>query len=365
MSFFGNILPFVGDSLGEFASHPLQTLGAVAGVPGYDPFFGGLFNNKPGGALLSPTGNFSSSAWQDMYNRNPGDAAALNQFSGINSVADKIAPMIAGYYAAPGIGAALGGIGNGAAGAGANVGAGLAGTGASGVGAGIGDATAGMAGAGMGTGAAGAGASNLFSAGASNAAGLGTGATWGGAAAAPVTGSGTAGLFSSGAGAGGVTGLLNGPAALGDAGLTGAVSAGGSGMGMMGGADMGSALGSAPTGLFSGSLPGGGMSGTASGALGGGMSGNVAGAAPIGSATMGAYVPNTSQMMNQAQRLMQMRNQQQQQQSSVPVPNFRQSSFGNPRPPSGPIGPSMPYASFNGGTPMNNPFGFGSAYGTL
>jgi hypothetical protein len=331
MSFLGNIFPFIGDSIGEITSHPLQAAGAALGVPGYDPFFGGLLNNKPGGALISPTGNFTSSAWQDMYNRNPGDAGALNQFSAINSVADKVAPMIAGYYAAPGIGAAMGGSGGAATGAGASA----ADVGGGGIGSGLGGA------------------------------GMGTGATWGGAAASPVVGSGTAGLMSPGAGAGGIGGLLGGPAALGDAGLTGAVSAGGSGLGLMGGADMGSALGAAPTGLFSGVLPGGGMSGTASGALGGGMSGATAGAAPMGDATMGAlnFNPNT---FSQAQRLMQMGQQQPQQQQRMPMQiPMQQARFGNQRGPSGPIGPSMPYTSFNGAAPMNNLYGIGSAYGTL
>jgi hypothetical protein len=331
MSFLGNILPFIGDSIGEITSHPWQAAGAALGVPGYDPFFGGLFNNKPGGALISPTGNFTSSAWQDMYNRNPGDAGALNQFSAINSVADKVAPMIAGYYAAPGIGAAMGGSGGAAAGAGA----GAADVGGGGIGSGLGGA------------------------------GMGTGATWGGAAASPVVGSGTAGLFGPGAGAGGMTGLFSGPAALGDAGLTGAVSAGGSGLGMMGGADMGSALGAAPTGLFSGSLPGGGMSGTASGALGGGFSGQVAGAAPIGDATMGGLSFNTGSTLNDANRLMQMSQQQQQQQRTPMQMPMQQARFGNQRAPLGQIGPSMPYTSFNGAAPMTNLYGIGSAYGTV
>jgi hypothetical protein len=99
MSWLTNIIPFAQDSIGEIGKHPWQAAGAALGVPGFDPAIGGLFNNRPGGALLSPTGNFTSSAWQDMRNNNPGDAAALNQFSGINSVADKIAPMIAGGYA--------------------------------------------------------------------------------------------------------------------------------------------------------------------------------------------------------------------------------------------------------------------------
>lgn len=363
MSFLGNIFPFVGDSINEVFSHPLQAAGAALGVPGYDPFFGGLFNNKPGGALISPTGNFTSSAWQDMYKNNPGDAGALNQFSGINSIADKVAPMIAGYYAAPGIGNLLGG---GAAGAASAAGTGAADAGSVGA--------AGLGGAGMGTaaGAADAGTTGLgLGTSGLGGMGMGTGATWGGAAVSPVVGSGTAGLFSSGAGAGGMTGLLNGSAALGDAGLSSAVGGAGSGMGMMGGVDMGSALGSAPTGLFSGVLPGGGMSGTASGALGGGLSGQVAGAAPIGQASMGGLLNgasgsvNPQQMMQQGLKtLNQSTQQQQQQQQQQRFP--QQVRFGGQRNPQEPLGPSMSYASFNGAAPMNNNFfGIGSAYGTL
>jgi hypothetical protein len=108
MSWLGNFLPFAKDSLGELKSHPWQAAGALLGVPGYDPAIGGLFNNKEGGALISPTGNFTSSAWQDMRNSNPGDAGALNQFHGMNAIADKVAPMIAAFYAAPAMGAAGG-----------------------------------------------------------------------------------------------------------------------------------------------------------------------------------------------------------------------------------------------------------------
>jgi hypothetical protein len=138
---------------------------------------------------------------------------------------------------------------------------------------------------------------------------------------------------------------------------------------MMGGADMGSALGAAPTGLFSGLAPGGGMTGSASGALGGGLSGDVAGAAPLGGATMGGFSFDGGSALNQAQRMMQMRSQMQQQQQQRPqvmaqTPNFQQS---RPMPrQAGPIGPSMSYASFNGAQPaMNNQFGFGGGYGSL
>lgn len=120
MGLFDNVFGFAKDSLGEIASHPWQAAGAALGVPGYDPFFGGLFNNKPGGALISPTGNFTSSAWQDMYNQHPGDAGALNTFNTVNSIADKVAPAVAGYFAGPALSAASGA----SAGSGAGLGAG-------------------------------------------------------------------------------------------------------------------------------------------------------------------------------------------------------------------------------------------------
>src|ERR1700743_2613132 len=90
---------FVKDSVGEIFHHPGEALGALFGVPGYDPFFGGLFN--PEHSLLSPTGNFTSSAWNDMYNANPEDSGALNLFHGVNDIADKVAPAVAGGFAAP------------------------------------------------------------------------------------------------------------------------------------------------------------------------------------------------------------------------------------------------------------------------
>lgn len=333
MSLFGNIFDFAKDSLGEFASHPLQTAGAAFGVPGYDPFFGGLFNNQPGGALLSPTGNFTSSAWQDMYRNHPGDAGGLNLFNGINSIADKVAPAIAGSFAGPALGSAMGGAGGGA-------GASAAGSGA----------------------AAADGASGIGAAGGMGGAGTAGAATWGGASAAPIAGSGTAGLFSQGAGAGGLTGLMNGPAAVGDAGLTGMVSGAGSGIGSLSGAGMGDSLGAAPTGLFSGMLPGGGMSGTGAGAMGGGISGDAAGGAPLGGSTMGGFHfgANPGSMLNQAQQMMQLGSRQPQQQMMM-MPGA-QNRFGGQRNPQMPVGPSMSYARFGapGGAPVT-PFGFGGS----
>lgn len=96
----GDIGDFLGANFGEIGHHPWQAAGAALGVPGFDPAIGGLFNNRPGGALLSPTGNFTSSAWHDMYQDNPNNAAGLDAFHRVNSIADVVAPMIAGYYGA-------------------------------------------------------------------------------------------------------------------------------------------------------------------------------------------------------------------------------------------------------------------------
>lgn len=110
---FNDVFDFVKDSVGEIFKHPGEALGAAFGIPGYDPFFGGLFNSEH--ALLSPTGNFTDSAWQDMYNDHPDDGGALSLFHGINSVADKVAPAAAGYFAAPAAGAGAFGEGAGSA----------------------------------------------------------------------------------------------------------------------------------------------------------------------------------------------------------------------------------------------------------
>ncbi|KKB61552.1 hypothetical protein WM40_22700 [Robbsia andropogonis] len=134
-------------------------------------------------------------------------------------------------------------------------------------------------------------------AGAGAAAGAGAGAADASAAGA-AAGSGTAG-------ASGLTGIFSGPAAYGDAGLTGTTTASGSGLSGALGGDLSGSLGSSPTGLFSGLLPGGGMTSTSSGALGGGLSGSVAGSSSLGGATMGGvdtglYQQLLSKALNQA-----------------------------------------------------------------
>lgn len=99
MALLDGVGDFVKATAGEIGHHPLQALGAALGVPGYDPFFGGLLNNHEGGALLSPTGNFTSSAWGEMYKDNPNATRGLDLFHRINSIADIIAPAVAGGYA--------------------------------------------------------------------------------------------------------------------------------------------------------------------------------------------------------------------------------------------------------------------------
>lgn len=173
-------------------------------------------------------------------------------------------------YAKPGdaIGLAIGSIASGGALDGALAGAGGGGAGAAGA-AGAGAADAGLgAGAGLAADGAGTLAIGAPAAGVGAADGLGT------------------------AGATGFTGFMGGGGALGDAGLTGGVSASGSGLGAATAGDMGGALGTAPTGLFSGLLPGGGMSATSSGALGGGLSGAAAGGDAVGGASMGGFMNN-------------------------------------------------------------------------
>lgn len=108
---FGDIGAYLRATFGEIREHPWQAAGAALGVPGWDPAIGGTFNNRPGGALLSPTGNFTSSAWKDMYQNNPDAKDSLDTFHRLNSVADVIAPMIAGGGASGGF---TGGRGSGA-----------------------------------------------------------------------------------------------------------------------------------------------------------------------------------------------------------------------------------------------------------
>lgn len=105
---------YVKSTIGEAGDHPWQAAGAALGVPGFDPAIGGTFNNRPGGALISPTGNFTSSAWNDMYQNNPDKTSSLNTFNKVNQVADVVAPIIAGGYASgSGIGSGLGSGGGG------------------------------------------------------------------------------------------------------------------------------------------------------------------------------------------------------------------------------------------------------------
>lgn len=137
----GDIGDFLSATVKEIGHHPLQALGASLGVPGYDPFFGGLFNNHKGGALLSPTGNFTSSAWNEMYKDNPNSTGGLDLFHRVNSVADVVAPAIAGAY---GMGAMGGGASHAGDGAGASGELGSVGGGAVDWGSSLGNAPTGL-----------------------------------------------------------------------------------------------------------------------------------------------------------------------------------------------------------------------------
>lgn len=154
--------------------------------------------------------------------------------------------------------------------------------------------------------------------GAGGAAGAGAagtaGASGGGLSSLFGLGGGLGADVGGGAGATGMSGLFGGSAAFGDAGLTGTVSAGGSGLGTALGGDLGGSLGASPTGLFSGLLPGGGMTGTSSGALGGGLSGVTAGDSGIGGASMGGL--NTSDFLNLAQQALKQQSQVSQQRAN-------------------------------------------------
>lgn len=100
----GDVGSFVKDTAGEIVDHPGKSLGTLFGVPGYDPFFGGLFN--PQHSLVGPTGDFTSSSWNDMAQAHPNDSGVLSTMQGVNGIADQIAPAIAGGFALGGLGGA-------------------------------------------------------------------------------------------------------------------------------------------------------------------------------------------------------------------------------------------------------------------
>lgn len=96
-------MDYITGGIKELASHPLQTLGTAMLGPG---LASGLDMAGLGfGSMISPTGNFSTGAWNDMMQANP-DSSGLGLFHGINDVADKVAPAIAGGFAAGGGGLA-------------------------------------------------------------------------------------------------------------------------------------------------------------------------------------------------------------------------------------------------------------------
>ncbi|BDC37924.1 hypothetical protein [Paraburkholderia terrae] len=338
---FGDIGDYVDSTFKEIGHHPLQALGALFGVPGYDPAIGGTFNNHKGGALLSPTGNFTSSSWDEMKADNPNHQAGLQEFGKVNKVADIIAPLIAGGYAAGGsLGGEIGSMFGGSGGAGAALG------GADGAGASLGTGgmgglfgtSAGMtggdvAGASVGS-TSGLGSAGLFGTSGIDSVSAGT-AGLGSGAESPGLWSRVTNLFGSSNPQGGATGLngwWNGSGSLGDSGMTGTVSGNGSGMGSIlgdGTYDYGNTLGTAPTGLFSGLNPGGGMGATQSGALGGGLSGEVAGGSSVGGASMGGFGNTLGSSQTQQQLQQMMKQQQQQQQQHQYAPGMGISGSGN------------------------------------
>lgn len=119
------------------------------------------------------------------------------------------------------------------------------------------------------------------------------------------------------------------------------VSPGGSGLGSAMGGNMGGALGSAPAGLFSGLMPGGGMTSP----LGGGMSGAAAGASPVNAPAGFSFGQMNPQMAQMAMSMMQQGNRQ-----PMQVAQVHPAAFGNQPVRNASIGPSMPYTQFS----MNN-----------
>jgi hypothetical protein len=142
------------------------------------------------------------------------------------------------------------------------------------------------------------------------------------------------GFMGPGYGAGGMTGLLGGPAAYGDSAMTGMVNPNGSGLAPMMTGDLGNSLGTAPTGLFGGLNPGGGMTQSLGGAMGGGLSGQVAGQAPIGGAQMGGLMGSNYTGLNnlspQQMAMLGQMGQRQTQQAQQQPEMARPFGFGNP-----------------------------------
>jgi hypothetical protein len=236
---FNDAADFITSSVKEIASHPLEAAGAALGVPGFDPAIGGFFNS--GNALISPTGNFTTGAWNDMFNASPGNSG-LGLFSGVNQVADKVAPALAGGFAAGGgLGSALSSTGT--------------------------DAASGLGGTAFTTGLEGAGSSTLG----------GLEGSLGGA-----------GLFGASAG----TGTAIGSGVAQGLGAGGLGIAGGDALGGTVGTTFGSALGASPTGTglgTSATLPAGADSGAVS--VGGGAVSPEGSQAAPGAFQNGASMP--------------------------------------------------------------------------
>lgn len=259
---------FVKDSVGEVFSHPGEAAGALFGIPGYDPAIGGMFNSDH--ALINPTGDFTSSAWNDMAQAHPEDSGVLGTMQGVNAVADKVAPAIAGYYA--GGATAFGGMGD--SGSAAGIGADTFSTGLGDAGASsLGGLESGMGGAGL----FGAGAGTGTAIGSGVAQGLGAGGL-GMADASALGGLASSGGTYAGALGGGTQGTGLGSMTSGGANLTGAG-------GTPSPVDLGGSSGTSMEGGQAAAMPGG-NGAAASGAM--GNPGDASGAyAPSGGGTSG------------------------------------------------------------------------------
>lgn len=102
--FLGDAFDFTKSIFEEAFSDPLKFL-----TPGFDPILGNPLKGDfmSGDAVITPTGNFTSDVWNRMYERAGDDTGFLDRFQKYNSIADQIAPAVAGYYG----GGALSGLG--------------------------------------------------------------------------------------------------------------------------------------------------------------------------------------------------------------------------------------------------------------
>lgn len=94
----------IQNGLGTLYDFTKQSAGAVGRNPAgifIDPIVGENILGA-GQSLISPTGNWSKATWDDMaaHATTQGQKDTLNTMNGVNKVADIVAPLIAGYYAA-------------------------------------------------------------------------------------------------------------------------------------------------------------------------------------------------------------------------------------------------------------------------